>query len=154
MTKDYQLPFAGLSLRRAKDYCGMARDIRVLIDDEEVGRVAYGCWGDFPLEPGAYSVTIKMDWGRSAPYQIEVEEGEAVELEGSIRWRGFLWVLTLFAMFVPPWRIFVVRPIPLDAGRNHNWREGLCVFASVLFCLLLITVLGLSFAVLFGQNGY
>ena len=154
MTKDYHPPFTGLSLRRAKDYFAIARDTRVLIDEEEVGRVAYGCWGDFPLEPGTYSVTIKMDWCRSASYPIEVKEGEAVELEGSIRCRGFLWMLTLFAMFFLPWRIFVVRPIPSDEGCNHNWREGLCVLASMLFGLLLISVLGLALIILFVEDGY
>jgi hypothetical protein len=100
----------GLAVRRAHDFCGIARRLRVLVDGREVGAVPYGQRAEFALEPGVRSVEVAMDWCRSEPYEVQVHPGELVEVEGGLRWRGLLWAWNLLAIFVCPSQVFVVRP--------------------------------------------
>jgi hypothetical protein len=75
----------GVAVTRARDYCGVLRRLRVLVDGEEIGDVAYGQRGEFALEPGVYSLQVAMDWCRSEPYEVHVCPGEVVELNHRAR---------------------------------------------------------------------
>jgi hypothetical protein len=134
---------------RARDYCGVLRRLRVLVDGEEIGDVAYGQRAEFALEPGAYSLQVAMDWCRSEPYEVHVCPGEVVELEGGLRWRGLSWRWSLLGGFVFPGRMFVVRPQQAEQSRSalKELSEGVGVLVGIALtlCLLirvLLTVFG------------
>jgi hypothetical protein len=118
----------GIALTRARDGCGIMRSIGVFIDDQMVGEVPYGCRYEFPLLPGRHSVSVKMDWGRSHAYEVNLRPGEMVELEGCIHWRGFWWLLSLLAGFLRPRQMFVIRPAPhpKDVWAYQALWEGVC----------------------------
>ena len=128
-----QVVGTSLGIARARDYCGVLRSMRVLIDGNEVGEVRYGGRLEIPLPPGVYSVQVAMDWCRSEPYEVHIREGELAEVEGGLKWRGLAWRWSLLAVFVAPWWVFVVRPAPLrlaKAGWRSFW-EGVAVLAGL-----------------------
>jgi hypothetical protein len=148
---------AGLSgavaLTRAWDCCGICRSIRLFIDEEQaVGAVGYGCRRVFYLAPGAYSLSVEMDWCCSRPYDVEIRPGELVELEASLRWRGLLWWLSPFVTFIFPERLFVIRPVhrPEDRSLHRGLWEGVRVVAGAGFVLCLVFSLLVLFAALLG----
>ena len=84
-------PMAGIAVRRARDYFGAARSLRILIDEQAIGSVRYGGRTCIALPPGSYSVRVAMDWCRSEPVAVDLRAGEVAELEGGLRWRGLAW---------------------------------------------------------------
>jgi hypothetical protein len=100
----------GIALTRAIDHCGFARLLGVLIDGREVGGVAYGQREEFFLPPGIHFVEVCMDWCRSKPYEVCVQPGEIVELEGGMRLRGWAWHWGLLSAFLAPGSMFMIRP--------------------------------------------
>jgi hypothetical protein len=129
----------GIAVSRAADYFAVARSIRVIVDEGEMGVVPYGQRRVFLLEPGVYSVEVEMDWCCSAPFEVRLREGEIVELEAGLRWRGLLWSLSLPASFVAPGRVLVVRPAPEPSHSPVLRAVGELLLAAVsctiLFCL-------------------
>src|SRR5262249_52155077 len=71
-----------VALRRARDYFGVRRGVRLFIDEEkQVGSVPYGCCREFHLPPGTYSLSVEMDWCRSPARVVQIRPGELVEPE-------------------------------------------------------------------------
>lgn len=56
------------------------RDYTVLLDGREVARVANGAETEVSVEPGKYSVQMKIDWCRSLALDVHVDSGETVTL--------------------------------------------------------------------------
>jgi hypothetical protein len=133
----------GVALTRARDGCGSARSIGVLIDDQMVGEVPYGYRFEFPLVPGKHAVSVKMDWCGSPAYEVNLRPGEMVELEGSIRWRGFWWLLSPLHGLLKPRQMFVVRPAPdpKDVWAYQALWEGICVHLSIVAIFLSMLLL-------------
>jgi hypothetical protein len=143
--EDFVLQTGAVAVTRARDWCGIFRSIKVLLgeDEHEVGAVPYGERRVFQLPPGVHSLSIGMDWGRSPPYEVEVRPGQLIELEGSIRWRGFLYSVSLFAAFIMPGRMFMIRPL---AGRGNTrfqafWEGGRIIIGEVVFFGLVFLLL-------------
>jgi hypothetical protein len=143
--EDFVLSTGAVAVTRARDWFGIFRCIKVLLDEDEheLGAVPYGERRVFHLPAGVHSLSIGMDWCRSLPYEVEVRPGHLVELEGSIRWRGFLFWLGTFAMFILPGRAFVIRPLAGRGGTHLKslWEGVRVVVGIVVFfglCLLLL----------------
>jgi hypothetical protein len=137
----------GIDVTSARDFAGFFSSISIIIDEGRVGALAYGCRQEFPLEPGVYLVEAEVHWCCSAAYTVELPEGDVVELEASLRWRGLLWCLSLLAMFIMPGRIFVVRRLVRPQRLLlAEIGEGLLVVASV----GIVFLLGLGFVWLLG----
>jgi hypothetical protein len=133
----------GVALTRARDGCGSARNIGVLIDDQMVGEVPCGCRFEFPLVPGKHSVSVKMDWCRSAAYEVMLRPGEMVELESCVRWRGFWALLSLPTALLSPTRAFVVRPASAPSAHwvlRELW-DCLAIYLGVVVFLLSLSLL-------------
>ena len=58
-----------------------ARNYIVLVDDQNVGRVANGAEVQIALEPGKHFVQLKLDWCRSPVMEIDAKMGAQVLLE-------------------------------------------------------------------------
>jgi hypothetical protein len=142
-----------VALTRVPDYFAQFASIHLLIDEEqEVGAVYYGCRRVFDLPPGVYSLSVEMDWCRSRPRTVEIRPGELIELEASLRWRGLLWWLSLFAIFIFPGRVFVIRPVHRPEARvvRHDLWEGIGAVAGFGFLFCLVLSLLVLFALLLG----
>jgi hypothetical protein len=134
----------GIGVRRARDYCGICRSLRVLIDGRPAGAVGYGRRALFPTPPGVYTVQVAMDWCRSETCEVHVRAGEVIELEGGLRWRGLAWRWSLLAVFLAPGWVFVVREVgtELPPSRLRTVWEGIGV--AVGFALILLLALRLA----------
>jgi hypothetical protein len=122
----------GIALNRARDYFGVARHLRILIDGRDVADVGYGGRVEVGLEPGTYSVQVAMDWCRSPPCEVQVHQDELVELEGGLRRRGLAWCWSLLAVFIAPGRVLVVQSLneQLPRGRWQSVGEGIGVLVG------------------------
>jgi hypothetical protein len=136
----------GLAMTRAHDHVGIKRELRVLIDGDEVGEVSYGGRREFPLGPGTYSVQVAMDWCRSGPREVQVRPGEMVELVGGYRWRGWAWPKNfLHSIFHPKSALMV------DTKRgdepNLDWVERLDLRpeTGIIAFVVLVALIILSF---------
>jgi hypothetical protein len=128
-------------MTRARDHFGSLRTIRVLVDGQTIGEVPYGQRAEFALEPGVYLVQVAMDWCRSEAHEVHVRQGEVVELEGGLRWRGLGLRWSLLGCFIFPWRVFVVTPCegqPAKSPWSELW-EGACALIgyALISCLVL-----------------
>jgi hypothetical protein len=142
----------GVALTRARDGCGMMRNIDVFIDDHMVAAVPYGGRLEFPLLPGNHSMWVKMDWCRSPAYEVTLRPGEMVELESCIPWRGFWALLSIPTGLLRPARAFVVRPAP-DPKSVWAFRElweGVRAFLGL--GVFLVSMLLLLHLVLWAMN--
>jgi hypothetical protein len=139
---------SAVALTRARDCYGVFNSIHLFIDGEEVGTVHYGCRKVFHLTPGAHSLWFRMDWFRSSPYEVTISPGELIELEASLRWRGFAQCLSAFAIFIIPGRVFVVRPAPDPEATDPDedlWECLRVIFGWLFTGLLLMLLLRLLF---------
>jgi hypothetical protein len=145
----FDLRTGAIAMTRARDFVGILREVKVLLDEDEheVGAVGYGERRVFQLPPGVHSLSIGMDWGRSPLFEVEVRAGELVELEASARWRGFLWLVSLLTAFVLPARMFVIRPAARrEESRFQGFWEGLRVIVGIVVFLGLVCLLLFLFA--------
>ncbi len=69
-------------VRRAKAaWQDRGRDYRVLVNGKESARVANGSSVKIAVQPGAYSVQLKIDWCQSKEIRVSAEAGTNVQLE-------------------------------------------------------------------------
>lgn len=70
---------ARVSVRRVDSwYPDALRRYRVLIDDEEVGRLKRGEAIELPLRPGPHVIQAAIDWKRSASFDISGDGEETI----------------------------------------------------------------------------
>jgi len=72
-------------VRREPGRRDLLRKYRVLVDGSPVGLIADGGVESFAVAPGDHSVQLKLDWTRSPPVEITVEEGRELHLLGGPR---------------------------------------------------------------------
>ena len=82
---------ATLALRRLKGGGrDLARAYRILVDDQEVGRLKRGESARFPLSAGRHDVQVAVDWKRSARFEVSGDGGGTVSFRCRPR-RSALW---------------------------------------------------------------
>lgn len=59
-----------VSIHRPREFASMARSYRVLVDGEEVGRLANGRTLRFEVRPGAHRLQVAIDWCSSPGVQV------------------------------------------------------------------------------------
>jgi hypothetical protein len=68
---------ATIEIRRSPSgWRDAARSYKILVDEEEVGRVRRGEAARLPLGPGAHVVQLKADWKRSAQFTLNGDADE------------------------------------------------------------------------------
>lgn len=66
---------------RDKDLFGMARKLKIFIDDKHVADLKYNQGININVNPGLYSVQVKMDWCTCKPEEVQLDSGERVEFK-------------------------------------------------------------------------
>jgi len=66
---------------RDKDLFGMARKLKIFIDDKHIADLKYNQGINIKVSPGQYSIYVKMDWCTCKPEQVELDAGERVEFK-------------------------------------------------------------------------
>ena len=75
------VPSATIFVRREPGHwVDRARRYKVVLDDREVDRLKPGEHTLLPVEPGAHTVFLKIDWGRSPTLSLQLAPEEAVHL--------------------------------------------------------------------------
>ena len=75
------------------------RDYSVIVDGHIVARVANGKEVSVTVEPGAHSVQMAIDWGRSKPLDVNLGVGQTVRLECGPNAKPLLALVYAFFLF-------------------------------------------------------
>jgi len=67
-----------IRVQRGDDYFGIARKLKVLIDEEHVADLKWKQAIDIHVPPGFHSVRVKMDWCTCRPVGIKLDAGKKV----------------------------------------------------------------------------
>lgn len=70
----------GVEVVRGANVLGALRGLNVVIGGVTVGKLMPKKSQTFPLSPGKHTVVVKMDWASSAPFEVNLVEGETVRL--------------------------------------------------------------------------
>jgi hypothetical protein len=130
---------SGIAISRDEDGCGKMRNLRVLIDGREVGRVSYGKRIQYALDPGIYVVQVQMDWCRSEAFAVYVHDGEVVQLAAGLRWFGWSYAKNIWASFFEPSRMYAVRPTTARSPSRQFMESMTIRLAMAISMLLLLT---------------
>jgi hypothetical protein len=63
-------------INRASEYSNKLRDIKILLNDKEIGKIKDGESKTFPIQPGKYQLIAKVDWCSSNEITLNINEGE------------------------------------------------------------------------------
>jgi hypothetical protein len=66
--------------REPRGWQDRLRAYSVVVDSQAVGKIRRGQTLELPVAPGAHSVQIAIDWGRSPALDLDVARGETVDL--------------------------------------------------------------------------
>ena len=78
---DAYVTATSIRLRRdARDWTERLRAYRVLLDDVPAGTIRRGGTVQLDVAPGHHHVQVTIDWGRSPVLELELADGEEVEL--------------------------------------------------------------------------
>lgn len=88
-----------IKIQRTKEYNNMLRDFIILIDGQEIGKIANGETKDFEILPGHHIIKAKIDWGSSPEIPIVLVDNEIKNLKvGGYKYGNWL-MPTNFAIF-------------------------------------------------------
>ena len=88
---------AVLKITRGNEAYAMGRNLQVFVDGQRAGEVSWNQSADFPISAGYHAVFVKLDWWRSAPYPLELADGQTVELAVTVPGGLALFFSTLFS---------------------------------------------------------
>ena len=86
---------ATIKIKRKSHLMNMARNYKIFIDGEFVGKISNGATAEFPVTAGKHTVTAKIDWCSSPTVSVEVGTDETKRLTvGGFKynWLIFLWI--------------------------------------------------------------
>ena len=71
---------SNLNITRKQGFFGRFRKLKILVDGEIVASVGGSDSASIAVAPGHHSVTVKMDWVESQPLELDVTDGETVNI--------------------------------------------------------------------------
>ncbi len=83
-----------LRLRRGADSAGVLRRMAVEVDGTVAARLRPQEETVVAVAPGRHVIRARMDWTRSAPMTVELQQGEVITVECKLGWRAFLGMVT------------------------------------------------------------
>jgi hypothetical protein len=98
-----------IAISRGSSYADSQRDYRVLLDGQEIGRLADGDTKSFPIIPGAHSLKLKIDWAGSNEISFDANTSQTVRFECMSCLRGWRIGFAVFALLTPNSYIKLVR---------------------------------------------
>jgi hypothetical protein len=66
---------------RDNDFFGMARKLKIIIDEKHVADLKYNRGININVKPGTYLIQVKMDWCTSKLEKVKLNEGESAEFK-------------------------------------------------------------------------
>ena len=91
---------ATIEIKRRNELFNMARNYKIFIDGQFVGKISNGATKKFPTTAGQHTVTAKIDWCGSPNISINTNADETKCLTiGSYKYSGWL-ILSGFGMIV------------------------------------------------------
>lgn len=88
-------------ISRKSTYADGERDYRVLIDGQEIGRLANGNTKSFPVIAGTHTLRLKIDWAGSREIRFDADAGQAVKFDCVSTLRGWRIAFAPIALFAP-----------------------------------------------------
>jgi len=70
-----------LTISRSNEHTNRVRNIKLLLNNKEIGTIANGTVKEFTIEPGRHSLMAKIDWGSSKPVVFEVAAHDTIAFE-------------------------------------------------------------------------
>lgn len=70
-----------VTLNRQGRWYGRFRDLRIILDEIEVGRISHNKTKSFPVPTGEHELYVKMDWVKSDPIVFECIEGDHLRVD-------------------------------------------------------------------------
>ena len=87
---------ATIKIKRTSELVNMARNYRIFIDKQFVGKIANGATKEFPTTAGYHTVTAKIDWCSSPNISININTNETKYLTvGNFKYGSWLVLLGL-----------------------------------------------------------
>lgn len=65
-----------IEIIRSSEYANRLREIKIFIDNQQVGSIANGKTALFEVSEGNHTIQAKIDWGRSNVIDITLGENE------------------------------------------------------------------------------
>ncbi|MEU4427229.1 hypothetical protein AB0F81_41950 [Actinoplanes sp. NPDC024001] len=73
-----------IELRRAADVGALARRMTFLLDGHPAARLRRGAAIRIEVPPGHHTVQARMDWLRSAPLKLHLDDAASVSITGAL----------------------------------------------------------------------
>jgi hypothetical protein len=87
-------------LNRDPKGMGRLRKWKIMLDEIEVGKIAFGEKKSFQVEPGQHVLYIKIYWGRSNKVNFENTKDETISFKCVSSARGLSSILEIFYAFI------------------------------------------------------
>jgi len=91
-----------IEVRRTSQYANKMKNINVLIDSVEAGKIKDGGRLRIDLEPGELEIQVKIDWCVSQALRFTLDEGEALKFRCESPVRGWKMFFGLFYVLADP----------------------------------------------------
>jgi len=101
---------AVLEITRELGFADLLRQYRVFLDDKQIGLLKRGETQVFSIEPGQYRLQLRIDWCRSNPLHIRIEDNQKLTFCCGSRIRGMLVFLALFVVLLRPYHYLWIKP--------------------------------------------
>ena len=94
---------ATLKIKRTNEWVNMARNYKIYIDGQFVGRISNGATKEFPITAGQHTVRAKIDWCSSPDIFINIDTNEIEHLTvGSFKYSNWIMLLGLVTIGLHP----------------------------------------------------
>ncbi len=96
-----------LIIQRSKKHFGRYRILKIKICSDLVIAMSPGQTQTIEIPKGSYSIEARMDWGRSTPLQLTINEDETKKVYAD----SIFLPLALLKCFIPPFKMFTLNEI-------------------------------------------
>jgi len=96
-----------IKIKRTNEFINMARNYKIFIDGQFVGKIANGATKDFPTTSGQHTVIAKIDWCSSPSISVDISTNETKYLiVGNFKYGSWLMFIGLILIcFLPMLRV-------------------------------------------------
>ena len=98
-----------LILTRPRQYADRLRQYRIIVDDQEVGRLSVGEELRVELPEGEHRMVARIDWARSNYLSFGIRAGETTEIEVGANARGWLLIAAIYFATIGYWQYLYLR---------------------------------------------
>jgi hypothetical protein len=91
-----------LTIARDNGYADVLRDYLVMLDDQEIGRLANGNSQTFSIPPGAHTLRVKIDWCGSSTVEFNALTDDHLHFRCGSSLRGLKLLLGFFYIILAP----------------------------------------------------